>query len=43
MNSVRDLFHEVKLLYKTFLSKWEGKEQDYTIKDLSANVDDSIT
>lgn len=43
MNSAHDLFHEVKLLYKTFLSEWEGNEQDNTINDLSANADDSIT
>lgn len=43
MNSVRDLFHEVKLLYKTFLPEWEGNEQDNTINDLSANAEDSVT
>lgn len=43
MNSAHDLFHEVKLLYKTFLSEWEGSGQDNTINHLSANAEDSIT
>lgn len=43
MNSAHDLFHEVKLLYKTFLSEWEGSGQDNTINHLSANAEESIT
>lgn len=43
MNSVHDLFHEVKLLYKTFLSEWEGNEQENTVNDLLANADNSVT
>jgi len=30
-------------LYKTFLSEWEGNEQNNTINDLSANAEDSFT